>query len=344
MKRDKNCYLRIINKNNITAAIEDYFKAHRKDPSAKYVCENSEYFADVLIGKIENGYEAEPYRTFILNEHSENRKMSSKKKRTISVPTISDAIVQYACMREMYPRIISNLIEHTYCSLKGRGMEQCVEHFFRQIRRMRKNGNVYCLETDIVKFFENIDHDILVEKTEKLFDHRTTDLVRRLIKPMHGLSIGAPISNPLSAIFLSEFDHFAQEKLKTPYFRYGDDMRFLSNDKETLEGVVVSLNSYLCEHGLSLKPTWRIRDLSKYKTQFCGRMISEKGVMLTTSIKNNIKKAAHRFCKNQNNCTFASLMAYKGHLMHSNSINFIKKLEDTYGIKKRLQKYHSSAN
>jgi RNA-directed DNA polymerase len=88
---------------------------------------------------------------------------------------------------------------------------------------------IYYLKCDIVKYFDSVDHGILLGLLRnKIKDENILWLLREIIESNPG---GIPIGNLTSQIFaniyLNELDHFVKRELHEKYYlRYRDD--FLS--------------------------------------------------------------------------------------------------------------------
>jgi RNA-directed DNA polymerase len=87
-------------------------------------------------------------------------------------------------------------------------------------------------------------------------------LIAEIIESFHSTEkgIGLPLGNLTSQLFvniyMNEFDQFMKHKIKAKYYiRYADDFVILSEDKEWLKSVVVSIQDFLTQKlHLSLHP------------------------------------------------------------------------------------------
>src|SRR6185436_15260850 len=94
----------------------------------------------------------------------------------------------------------------------------------------------YCLKLDIKKFYPSVDHDILKQLLRRKFkDPDLLWLLDEIIDSADGLPIGNYLSQYFANFYLTYFDHWLKEEERIgPYFRYADDLVFLSPDKESL--------------------------------------------------------------------------------------------------------------
>ncbi|MBI3588797.1 MAG: RNA-directed DNA polymerase, partial [Candidatus Liptonbacteria bacterium] len=87
------------------------------------------------------------------------------------------------------------------------------------------------LKCDIRKFFENIDHEVLLKILVGYIDEqKILGLLREIIesfssvRPPVGLPLGNLTSQLFVNIYMNEFDQFMKHKLKIKhYIRYADD-------------------------------------------------------------------------------------------------------------------------
>ena len=141
-------------------------------------------------------------------------------------------------------------------------------------RKVNKNntGNCYILKCDVKKFFDSIDHDILISLIQNkikdynppatsshssLCSERAPEnliwLIKEIIKSFStSLNKGLPLGNITSQLFanicLNELDRFIKHKLKIKYYiRYCDDFVILSDNKKYLEELILKINNFLKE-------------------------------------------------------------------------------------------------
>jgi len=117
---------------------------------------------------------------------------------------------------------------------------------------------VWVLKCDIRKFFDSIDHEILINLLSKKLDSKTLFLLKNIINsfeaaPGKGIPIGNLTSQLFSNIYLNELDNFVKRRLRAKYYiRYADDFVILSRDKNILIESVRQMVNFLTEQ-LKLK-------------------------------------------------------------------------------------------
>ncbi len=173
------------------------------------------------------------------------------KKRMIMAAPFKDRVVHTALYKTLTPIIEPTLGVHTFACRVGMGNSHAVSTLYSQLKLMGKNR--YCIKLDVKKYFQSIDHDILLSKlTEILPDQSLAPIILGLVHSCHSKneatkkSLSIPIGNLTSQLFanfyLSSADQFACRNLGIDYFsksqqeksfyiRYMDDIVILSNDK-----------------------------------------------------------------------------------------------------------------
>jgi len=111
------------------------------------------------------------------------------------------------------------------------------------------------LKCDIRKFFENINHEVLLAILEKYIpDRNIIWLLERVIfsfssAPGRGLPLGNLTSQLFVNIYMNEFDQFVKHKLKAKYYiRYADDFVVMFRDKSWLEELLPKIGDFLSEN------------------------------------------------------------------------------------------------
>ncbi len=74
-------------------------------------------------------------------------------------------------------------------------------------------------------------------------------LLDNIIDSADGLPIGNYLSQYLANFYLSYFDHWIkEEQMVVHYFRYADDMIFLSGCKKFLHNLLFNIKKYLSDN------------------------------------------------------------------------------------------------
>jgi len=177
-------------------------------------------------------------------------------KRSLGIPTVRDRIVQTAAKRLIKPIFEADFLDCNY----GFRPNKCAHEALEEIRKTMNAGYVIVLDADIKQFFDNIDHDKLLELVHKrISDRRILKLIRKWLK--HGIlneSKGTPqggvISPLLANIYLHEFDKYwiQQTEVEGKLIRYADDFVILFKTEEEAQLGLQLVKTKLKELGLEL--------------------------------------------------------------------------------------------
>ena len=180
-------------------------------------------------------------------------------KRQLGIPTVVDRFIQQAILQ-----VLQNLWEPTFSKdsygfRPGKSAHQAIA----QAQRYVREGYDYVVDTDIEKFFDRVNHDLLMERiARKVKDKRLLKLIRAyltagvleggLVSPRgEGTPQGGPLSPLLSNILLDELDK-ELERRGHRYVRYADDCNIYVKTQRAGERVMESVKNYL-SHNLKLK-------------------------------------------------------------------------------------------
>ena len=111
---------------------------------------------------------------------------------------------------------------------------------------------VHCLQCDISKYFDSIDHRVLLELLErKIRDKKVLWLVNIILESTNkesgkGIPIGNLTSQFFANVYLNELDKFVKHKLRVKYYiRYMDDFLILGFDKKYLHNIKEKIQEFL---------------------------------------------------------------------------------------------------
>lgn len=112
---------------------------------------------------------------------------------------------------------------------------------------------------DIKKFFNSVDHDILLRLLQQRIDDlRLLKLLEQIIQsfefsPGKGMPLGNLTSQLFANVYMDPLDKFVKHRLKAKYYlRYADDFLILSPDRDELSGFFIEIDRFL-KTNLSLR-------------------------------------------------------------------------------------------
>ncbi len=154
--------------------------------------------------------------------------------------------------------------EHSYGFRPGRGCHDAIEQCFCLLNPSpRSSNNTWVLDADISGFFDNINHEVILESI-KHFPGRKLILNwlkagymhKSVINPTNtGTPQGGVISPLLANIGLHGLQHYLQEvNPKIGFIRYADDFIVTARTLEEINAIREHLEIWLKSRGLKLNP------------------------------------------------------------------------------------------
>lgn len=342
MKRIGNLYEKIYDIENLRLAHKQARRGKSFYTEVKLIDENEDEYLyrlqDMLIHKT---YHTSKYEVF-------EKKEGKKIRKIYKLPYFPDRICQWAIIQVIEPYLMRTLTDDTYSALPGRGVERARRKMVRALKTDPEN-TVWCLKIDISKYYPNVNIEKLKLKYRRLFkDNDLLWLLDEILdsNPDTGVPIGNYISQYSGNIYLSDFDHRVKEVYHIKhYFRYMDDMVFLSNSKEELQNLIKEITKYLAdEYDLKVKDSWSLFRVEDRGIDFVGYVFRHDSIRLRKSIAHSIKKTSSKIRWRVNNDMelnrhlYFSFNSLKGWLKHSHSgwlkIRYFDIIED------HVQDYH----
>ena len=183
--------------------------------------------------------------------------------RTLGIPTLTDRLIQQALHQVLQPIFEPTFSASSYGFRPGRSAHQAVE----AARRYVAEGRRIVVDMDLEKFFDRVDHDLLMGKLAgQIGDARVLKLIRRYLEAgmmaggdvsarTRGTPQGGPLSPLLSNILLTELDR-ELERRGHAFCRYADDCNIYVRSRAAGERVLASLTRFLTERlKLTVNPT-----------------------------------------------------------------------------------------
>ena len=212
-------------------------------------------------------------------------------KRQLGIPTVVDRLIQQA-MHQVLVRIFDpEFCENSYGFRPGRSAHQAV----KQAQSYVASGKRWVVDLDIEKFFDRVNHDILMSLiARKIKDKRLLLLIRRYLQSgvmvggvvsptREGTPQGGPMSPFLSNILLDELDK-ELERRGHSFCRYADDCNIYLQSRRAGERVLNTISRFL-EKRLRLKLNKEKSKVSRpWRSSFLGyRMTVDRNPKLKPS-------------------------------------------------------------
>lgn len=168
--------------------------------------------------------------------------------RELGIPTTLDRFVQQAILQVLQPRFDPTFSEHSHGFRPGRRAHDAV----CEAQRYIQDGRRVVVDVDLEKFFDRVNHDVLMGKLAgRIADKRMLGLIRRyleagimangvVVERVEGTPQGGPLSPLLANVLLDEVD----KELETrghAFVRYADDCNVYVRSRRAGEGVMETL-------------------------------------------------------------------------------------------------------
>lgn len=255
--------------------------------------------------------------------------ISDPKPRKISKAQVRDRLLHHAIYRILYPFFDRTFSFTSFSCRNNKGTHRAINKFRNYGYKESKNNTntCYVLKCDVRKFFDNIDHQILISVLKQYISDE--DIIRLLTgiiysfcsqKEIVGLPLGNLTSQLFVNIYMNEFDQFVKHKLKVKYYiRYADDFVIFSEDKEYLENLIVEIRVFLKEKlKLELHPDKVFIKTLASGIDFLGWVNFPDHRVLRTATRRRMLRRLK-----ENNST-ETLNSYLGLIKHGNTYNLRK--------------------
>ena len=168
--------------------------------------------------------------------------------RELGIPTVTDRLIQQALLQVLQPLIDPSFSEHSYGFRPGRRARGAVLAAQRYVQQ----GCHIVVDVDLSKFFDRVNHDILIDRMRKrVNDSGVIRLVRAylnagimdggvVIERVEGTPQGGPLSPLLANVLLDEVDR-ELERRGHHFARYADDCNVYVRSRRAGERVMALL-------------------------------------------------------------------------------------------------------
>jgi group II intron reverse transcriptase/maturase len=168
--------------------------------------------------------------------------------RHLGIPTVVDRFIQQCLLQVLQPQFDPSFSEHSYGFRPGRRAHDAV----RAAQRYIQEGRRWVVDVDLEKFFDRVNHDLLMGRLAKrITDRRVLWLIRRYLEAGimgHGVVMeryegtpqGGPLSPLLANVLLDEVDR-ELEKRGHAFCRYADDCNVYVRSRRAGERVMEAL-------------------------------------------------------------------------------------------------------
>ena len=175
--------------------------------------------------------------------------------RKLGIPTVVDRFIQQAV-----GQVLNQIYDSTFSeSSFGFRPRRSAQDAIKQSKRYVEEGYKIVVDIDLEKFFDKVEHDVLMNKLkQKVKDPRVLKLIRKYLKAgimnddnevteaTEGTPQGGPLSPLLSNILLDNLDK-ELEKRGHKFCRYADDCNIYVKTQKSGERVMESVTKFISE-------------------------------------------------------------------------------------------------
>jgi RNA-directed DNA polymerase len=172
--------------------------------------------------------------------------------RPLGIPTVLDRVIQQAIAQVLSPLFEPSFSDHSFGFRPKRDAHQAV----KQTQGFIKQGRKVAVDVDLSKFFDRVDHDLLMAHVGcKVKDKTLLALIGRYLragvmehgslqKSREGVPQGGPLSPLLANIMLDPLDK-ELEKRGHRFARYADDFVIVMKSMRAGERVLRSISKFV---------------------------------------------------------------------------------------------------
>lgn len=226
------------------------------------------------------------------------------KKRDIYKAEIRDRIVHQIVYDYLLLLFEPSFISDSYASRIAKGQYMAINAFRYFIKLAGGSNNCCVLKCDVRKYFDNIDHGILlgileekiIYKNENSKSEKILKIIQEIIFSYNssGMNKGIPLGNVTSQIFaniyLNILDQYVKKEFRCRFYvRYNDDFVIVSNNKKELEKIREKIIIFVRKK-LSLEIPIEKTSIRKiaWGVDFLGFTILPNAILLRDKTKNKI--------------------------------------------------------
>ena len=175
--------------------------------------------------------------------------------RLLGIPTVLDRWIQQMLLQVLQAIFDPTFSAYSFGFRPGRSAHDAV----RAAQRYVEEGKDWVVDMDITKFFDRVNHDILMNRiAQTIRDKRVLSLMGRYLRAgvmveglvqvsEEGTPQGGPLSPLLANIYLDALDQ-ELEKRGLAFSRYADDCNIYVSSQRSAERVLASLSTWIAKH------------------------------------------------------------------------------------------------
>ncbi len=245
--------------------------------------------------------------------------------RKLGIPTVLDRLIQQCLLQVLQPMIDPSFSDHSYGFRPGRSAHGAVCEAQEHIQ----SGRRVVVDVDLEKFFDRVNHDVLMGKLAKrIGDKRMLRIIRRyldagimaegvVMERYEGTPQGGPLSPLLANVLLDEVDKELEQR-GLSFVRYADDLNVYVKSRragedamQTLKRLYSRLKLRINESKSAVARHWERKFLGYSFWTAAGRKVKIR--VASTSLeamKARVREITNRNCGRNMESIFKELRSY----------------------------------
>ncbi len=189
------------------------------------------------------------------------------RRRTLYIYPWEERLVDLLLYRLLSARLHAWFSTNSYAyRLRGFGLDRCQRKIAKLLAAA--DSPLFLAKRDIANYFPSVDHELLLAQLSKLVDpddylfRLLEDCVRftcedegQTLRAAQGIAFGTPTACFLANVYLTPLDRKLDALPGLQYFRYADDLLFLSSSRDTMAAALAHFDQALVDLQLRSKPS-----------------------------------------------------------------------------------------
>lgn len=220
--------------------------------------------------------------------------------RLLGIPNVQERLIQQAIVQVLTPLFDPNFSESSFGFRPNRSAHGAAKQVQRAIRR----GYRYAVDMDLSKFFDRVQHDVLMARVARRVDDKMLlRLIGRYLRAgvmvegvLHPTDVGTPQGGPasplLANILLDDLDK-ELERRGLHFVRYADDFAIFAKSQRSAARIMASVTRYLTDKLRLVVNQEKSQVVASEEFEFLGFAFRKSRATINVSTK-SVQRFKHR--------------------------------------------------
>ncbi|MCL1914051.1 MAG: group II intron reverse transcriptase/maturase [Eubacteriaceae bacterium] len=241
--------------------------------------------------------------------------------RALGIPCVVDRVVAQSLAQALEPIFEPGFSDSSYGFRPGRSAHQAIS----KAKEYVQEGYTRVVDIDLAKYFDTINHDILMDMVmDKVKDRKAIKLIRAFLKggameggllseTDEGSPQGSPLSPILSNVYLTRFDQWLEARGHR-FVRYADDCNIYLKSQRAAERVMANSVEFLEGKRMKLTVNREKSQIgSPFRLKFLGfsmyRLNGKAAIRIHAKTINRLKQKIRAITKRNRGRSFDAIAA-----------------------------------